>query len=106
MLALKGEIDIATAEAVELEIHKAIIESVGDFVIDLSRVEFLDSSGLAVLMRARGLLGAEDRALALVCPPGPARRALEVSGLEELFTIYESGASQSRRVSPERSTEF
>jgi anti-sigma B factor antagonist len=97
MLTLYGEIDINTAEAVELDVQKAIITTEGPFVIDLSKVEFLDSSGLTVLMRARGLLGREDRDLALVCPPGPAHRALEVSGLAELFTIYDAspGASQS-----------
>jgi anti-sigma B factor antagonist len=89
-VALHGEIDINTADAADLAIQKAIVTSVGAFVIDLTRVDFLDSSGLAVLMRARGLLGREDRALALVSPPGAARRALEVSGIGELFVIYGS----------------
>jgi len=89
-VALGGEIDIGGVEDLELAIHKAIVNSVGAFVIDLSDVDFIDSSGLAVLMRARGLLGREDRALAVVCPPGPARRSLEVSGTAELFLIYAS----------------
>ena len=56
----------------------AIRDSSGAFVIDLCDVEFLDSSGLSVLMRARALLGREERALAVVCPPGS--RATPVRG--------------------------
>jgi hypothetical protein len=39
-------------------------------------------------MRARALLGRDDRELALICPPGSARRALEVTGVDELVALY------------------
>jgi anti-sigma B factor antagonist len=87
-VAVKGEVDIADAVALEDAIHKAIIHSVGAFVIDLSELEFIDSSGLRVLHRARDVLGREDRQLAIVCPPGPVRRIFDVSGLIELFALF------------------
>ena len=43
-----------------------------------------------MLLRARGLLGREDRALAVVCPHGPVRRVFELSGRSELFALYDS----------------
>ena len=43
-----------------------------------------------MLLRARGLLSREDRELAVVCPFGPVRRALELSGISELFALYAS----------------
>ena len=89
-VALHGEIDIAAGPALEEAIDAAIRESAGAFVIDLSDVDFLDSSGLHVLMRARSLLGREDRALAVVCPFGPVRRVFELSGSSELFVLYGS----------------
>jgi anti-anti-sigma factor len=89
-VAVHGEVDINGVEILETTLEQAIIESVGAFVIDLTDVGFLDSSGLAVLMRARALLGREDRALAVVCPVGPARRTFEVSGCAELFNLYDS----------------
>ena len=51
--------------------------------IDLSDLEFIDSSGLQVLLRKLlgGLLGREDRQLAVVCPYGPVRRVFELSGV-------------------------
>ena len=89
-VALHGEIDIATSTELEEAIDAAIRDSTGAFVIDLSDVQFLETSGLHVLMRARGLLGREDRALAVICPYGPVRRLFELSGSSELFVLYSS----------------
>jgi anti-sigma B factor antagonist len=94
-VAVRGEVDISAAAALEEAVERAIMASAGAFVIDLTDVAFLDSSGLAVLLRARGLLGREDRSLAVICPPGPARRAFEVSGFSELFVTYGSRAEAS-----------
>jgi anti-sigma B factor antagonist len=87
-VAVHGEIDIANSPALEEAIDAAIRDSEGAFIIDLSGVEFLETTGLHVLLRARGLLGREDRALAVVCPFGPVRRLLELSGTSELFVLY------------------
>ena len=87
-VAVKGEVDISDAHVLEDALRKAIIESVGAFVIDLSDLEFIDSTGLHVLHRARDLLGREERQLAVVCPYGPVRRVFELSGLSELFALF------------------
>jgi anti-sigma B factor antagonist len=89
-VAVHGEVDINYAPALEAALDVAIRDSVGAFIIDLSDLEFIDSSGLQVLLRARGLLGREDRALAVVCPFGPVRRVFELSGSSELFALYPS----------------
>ncbi len=89
-VAVHGEVDISVAEALEEALDAAIRESVGAFVVDLSDLDFIESTGLQVLLRARGLLGREDRALAVVCPHGPVRRVFELSGFSELFALYES----------------
>lgn len=89
-VAIRGEIDIAAVPALELALDAAIRDSVGAFVVDLRDVDFLDSSGLGVLLRARALLGREDRAVAIVCPPGPVRRLFEVAGVVDLLFLYSS----------------
>jgi anti-sigma B factor antagonist len=87
-LAVRGEVDAATAPALEERLEAAIRESVGSFVLDLSAVDFLDSAGLRVLLRARGLLGREDRSLVVISPHGPVRRVFELSGLSTVFALY------------------
>jgi anti-sigma B factor antagonist len=89
-LAVRGQVDLATAPALTERLDAAIRESVGSFVLDVSGVDFLDSAGLRVLLRARGLLGREDRALAVICPCGPVRRVFELSGLSTVFALYPS----------------
>jgi anti-sigma B factor antagonist len=86
--AVDGDVDLATAPALEEALEAAVRDSVGALVVDLTRVSFIDSTGLQVLLRIRGLLGREDRALALVCPHGPVRRVFELAGVSDVFALY------------------
>jgi anti-sigma B factor antagonist len=54
--------------------------------IDLSRVGFIDSTGLSALLAARRGL-APERPLVLICPDGPPLRVIRVAGLDRVFTI-------------------
>ncbi len=87
-VAVRGEIDISEVPSLELALDDAIRDSTGAFVLDLCDVEFLDSSGLRVILHARALLGRDDRQLAIVCPPGPVRRLFDLAGIEDLLFIY------------------
>jgi anti-sigma B factor antagonist len=87
---VRGEIDINTSPALGEALERAILDAVGAFIVDLSDVEFIDSTGIHTLLRARDLLGREDRALAVVCPYGPVRRVFELSGSSELFALFAS----------------
>ena len=89
-VAVRGELELATATELSAALDQAIRTSEGPFVIDLTNVGFLDSSGIACLMRARALLGREDRVLGLICPPGSTLRALELTGVDELVALYAS----------------
>ena len=89
-VAVHGEVDVSAIPSLVEALDAAIRDSEGAFVIDLCDVEFLDSSGLSALMRARALLGQDERALAVVCPPGPVRRLFELAGIADLFFLYGS----------------
>jgi anti-sigma B factor antagonist len=89
-IAVRGEIDINAVDALDTALDMRIRTTAGAFVVDLTETTFLDSSGLATLMRARGLLGREDRELVIVCRPGPVRRTFELTGTSELFVVYSS----------------
>ena len=56
-------------------------------MLDLSGLAFMDSAGVNELLRARSLLGREERALVVRCPPGPVRRVLDLVGVAELFEL-------------------
>ena len=87
---VRGEVDVGTAPKLSVALDAAIRESQGAFVIDLCDVAFLDSSGVSVLVRARAILGREERALVTVCPPGPARRIFELARIDDLLNLFDS----------------
>jgi anti-sigma B factor antagonist len=90
---VRGEVDVASIAELSEVLETEIRGSEGAFIVDLCDLEFLDSSGLSALMRARALLGQDDRALAVVCPPGPVRRLFDVAGVADLLFLYESRAA-------------
>jgi anti-sigma B factor antagonist len=89
-IALAGEVDIAVAKQVEAALDDGIRGSTGAFVVDLCDVDFLDSSGVSLLMHARALLGREERELVVVCPPGPVLRIFEIAGVMDLLALFGS----------------
>jgi anti-sigma B factor antagonist len=87
---VRGEVDISTAPRLTEILDAAIRESDGAFVVDLSDLAFLDSTGVSVLIRARALLGRDERPLLIICPPGPARRIFDIAGIADLLTLFDS----------------
>jgi anti-sigma B factor antagonist len=99
-VALRGEVDLDVAPDLELALETAILESVGAFVVDLSELDFIETSGVHALLRARGVLGREDRALVVVCPHGPVRRVFELTGVSDLFALYSTREEAAAALSP------
>jgi anti-sigma B factor antagonist len=99
-VAVSGEVDVATAPVLEGALDTAIRESRGVFVVDFSDVTFMDSSGVNVLLRARALLGRQERDVVLVCPPGGVLHVLEVIGVADLFAVFASRGAAARRLVP------
>jgi anti-anti-sigma factor len=89
-LAVRGGVDVGAVPALERALDAAIKTTVGAFVLDLCDLEFLDSSGLRLLLDARALLAREQRQLAIICPPGPVRRLFEIAGVAELLLLFDS----------------
>jgi anti-sigma B factor antagonist len=91
-LTVRGELDMASGPQLEKAVDAAIRGSVGAFVLDFCDLHFLDSSGLSIVLRARAMLARDERHLAIVCPPGPVRRLMEVAGVADLLFLYDSRA--------------
>ena len=99
-VTVTGEVDLATGQLLEEALDHAIRSSTGAFVIDLCDVTFVDSAGVNVLLRARALLGREERDVVLVCPPGGVLHVLEVIGVADLFVVFASRAAAARHLIP------
>jgi anti-anti-sigma factor len=89
VVRLGGELDLYNAQSVREALASACAQEPQKLVVDLSEVEFIDSTALGVLVEARSLL-ANRRALLLAAPKLATRRALEISGLDRHFGLHET----------------
>lgn len=89
VVELAGELDLYNAEDLRAALHDAAERDPRRLVIDLSNVDFVDSTTLGVLVEARRRL-ANRRAFLLAGAGRDVRRTLEVSGLDRHFGVYES----------------
>jgi anti-sigma B factor antagonist len=99
-VAIQGEVDLSRVQALEQALDDAIRASEGAFVIDLCDLDFLDSAGLSALMRARALLGQDERPLAVICPGGPVRRLFDVAGVADLLVLFDTRAEAAAALVP------
>lgn len=75
-----GDLDLATAEQLERAIAAAERKvATGRLVLDFSELDFMDSTGLQVLLDADVRAEADGRELVVVAGDGPARRVLELA---------------------------
>ncbi|MBS1879900.1 MAG: STAS domain-containing protein [Actinobacteria bacterium] len=84
-----GELDLATVPALEAELNGALGRPAGDVVVDLSELEFIDSTGIAVLVRA---MGDEDGTARLKFVPSRSAgvtRVLDMTGVSERMELVE-----------------
>jgi anti-sigma B factor antagonist len=82
------EIDLATAEDFRAEVRAAVAaagENGGEVRLDFADVDFIDSTGLTVLVDAHRTLGDQDRTLAVVNASEHIRRVFTVTGLEQFL---------------------
>ena len=84
VVAVKGEIDMATAPTLEQALSKF---SKKEVFLDLRKTEFMDSAGLKVLITQRSRIEESGGVLRLVVGEGPVMRLLELAGVREAFFI-------------------
>ena len=80
-----GEIHVSTAPRFSVLLDSAIGRGKTAVVLDLSEVEFIDSTGLGGLLELRSTLRARNVVLEIVAGDGPVRQAVEITGLAELL---------------------
>jgi anti-sigma B factor antagonist len=86
-LAPVGELDIATAPVLERELDAAASGDAETILVDLSRLTFMDSSGIHVLLRANTTWGARDDRLRIITGPPLIDRVFDLARVRELLPI-------------------
>ena len=89
LLSVEGEVDLATAPELEGALQRALQSPARRLVVDLRAVQFLDSSGLSVLVRQDRLARAGERQLVIVKPPPQVHQVFELTGLSRHLTMVD-----------------
>jgi anti-sigma B factor antagonist len=85
-----GEIAGYTAPKLRDKITELVAAGVYDLVIDMEAVEFLDSTGLGVLVGGLKKVRAHDGSLQLVCTQDRLLKIFRITGLAKVFVIHET----------------
>lgn len=92
VVALSGELDLRAVG--ELETALAAAGAGGRVCLDLTDLQFIDSTGLATVIRGHQALAAGDGRLAVACArSGSVRRTFETTGLMALLTVADDRAA-------------
>jgi anti-anti-sigma factor len=98
VLALGGELDLATAPVLEERLARAV-RGRATVVIDLSGLKFIDSCGLHTLVRAERQLRSSGGQLVLVRGPRAVHRVFELTSLDSHFEVCNSRSAALRTAS-------
>jgi anti-anti-sigma factor len=89
---VRGELDMNTAPELERALDQAVSASASPVMLDLCACEFIDSTGIALIVRAWQRLGEGGNGstrLALCCDNHQVRRLLKITGVESSIPMHE-----------------
>jgi anti-sigma B factor antagonist len=89
VVAIEGEMDGSNARDLELELIRIEATGVSRIVLDLSGLEFVESTGLAVIVRAHRRSKRNGHSLGFVRPQGHVSRTFEVTGLDKELSFVD-----------------
>ncbi len=92
IVTVGGEIDVYTAPKLRDKITELVNAGHHTLVVDMEKVEFLDSTGLGVLVGGLKKVRAQDGSMELVCSQDRLLEIFRITGLAKVFTIHESEA--------------
>jgi anti-anti-sigma factor len=90
VITVTGRVDSATASDFENKVNDVIEEGQRNLVLDLSKVEFLSSAGLRVLVTTRKTLQAAGGDIVLAQPSDRVVETMDTAGLNVLFERYDT----------------
>ena len=92
IIEVGGEIDVYTAPKLRDKITELVGNGNYNLVIDMEKVDFLDSTGLGVLVGGMKKVRAHDGSMRLICNQERLLKIFRITGLAKVFVIHGSQA--------------
>jgi anti-anti-sigma factor len=90
---LRGEIDVATAPRLQCELEECVRHGDGALILDCSQLTFIDSSGIAAIVKTQRVLADDGRELRVVNADLMTTRVFDVLGLSDALHVNESSTA-------------
>lgn len=100
VIAATGEIDLHTAPRLQQELSDQLQDDPKQLIVDMSGVEFCDSTGVNVLLATMRRANDEGGSFCLVGPQPAVRKVLGITGLDTVFAVRDS-VDEAMRKPPE-----
>jgi len=88
VISVSGEIDVYTAPSLRERLNELVASGYYNLVVDMEGVEFLDSTGLGVLVGGLKRVRSHDGTLRLVCAQEKILKVFRITGLTKVFPIH------------------
>jgi anti-sigma B factor antagonist len=89
ILALHGQLDIASEKALDQELKRVEATDAGQIILDLSRLDYMDSSGLRVILTAHGRASEGSDRLRLRRGPHAVQQVFEITRTARLLAFVD-----------------
>jgi len=86
-LFVTGELDVATAPALESAIDGALDGQDGELFLDFSDLTFIDSTGIRAVMQVHNKVASFGSRMVILSPTAPVRRVLEITGFDRVMDV-------------------
>lgn len=90
VIGVSGELDLASSPALQEELDRVAASDAQLLIIDLRDLDFMDSTGLSVLVRAHQRIEEQGRQLAMVKGPQQVQRLLSLTGVADRLKLVDT----------------
>ena len=90
VIGVSGELDLASSPALEHELEQGAAARAELVIVDLRALEFMDSTGLSVLVRAHQRATENGQRFGIVRGPQQVQRLLSLTGVAERLPLADS----------------
>jgi anti-anti-sigma factor len=90
VIGVTGELDLASSPALERELERGIASQAEVVIVDLRQLDFMDSTGLSVLVRAHQRATENGQRFGVVRGPQQVQRLLSLTGVADRLTLADS----------------
>ena len=86
-ISLKGELDVSTADKLKEYLHNLADEKILDMKINLDKLDYIDSTGLGVMIGVLKKLKTDNKEIHILNPKSNVKKIFTITGLDKIFKV-------------------